>query len=166
MEMFFAAKTTVDGEETVEISAFVLRSWVLPSGTKVEQHRESAIIATWELVSHTNKSVVLKKLDIPIEFGDMFYAESPVIEAPMVEAPTMNVFVFSGKNWKLASAKKWTPAELLATTVHRGMSEILGDINIKGKDCDVCKVTNKLDEIMFIAVPKAVPPTDNPVNIE
>jgi len=114
------------------------------------------VIATWELVNHTHKSLTVKKIGIPIEFGDMFYVENPeVIVIPVqVESEMTSALVFAGKNWKMASPKKWVPTELLTTTVQTGMKDTLGEVIILEKNYSVFKFINNLNETIFVAVLK------------
>jgi hypothetical protein len=163
MEVFCSVKTVIENGDSLECSVFILQKWKFESGTIFEQRREDNVVATLELVEQTAKALVFKKTDTSIEFGDILYVEPPVEIVPIVTSPDIDVLVFSGKNWKLASPKKWVPTRLMSSSIESAMKkEKLGETNLLGKNCDVCRITNSLEETIFVAVPRP----DNPVNIE
>jgi hypothetical protein len=132
MELLCMAKTaTVSGENT-ECTVFMLRNWVIEAGASLEQRRckegVEIIIATWTLIGQTGKNLILKGKG-EIEFTDSFYVESPVRVEELVQTTATSVLVFKGKNWRLASPKKWMPAILDVD----GYPSV-GGLNIGGKD--------------------------------
>lgn len=143
MELLCTAKTAVDNGETVECSVFMLRDWQLQPGDKIEQRRDTGqaleTVATWEFVSQTPNKLILKRVILgaeTIEMADGFYVVPPVEDKPVVAGlPSTPVLVFGGKNWKLASPKKWVPA----TLVIDGYPSV-GELNIGGKDYEVLKL--------------------------
>jgi hypothetical protein len=141
MELFCTAKSAVEVGDTIECTAFILRDRKLEPGTKLEQRRDGdegpMVIASWELVELTTKSLILKKGDgsmDSIQSADGFYVEALIEEKP-IEVPTMSVLVFSGKNWKLASAKKWVPMDLAVD----GCPSV-GEMSIGGKEYVILKL--------------------------
>jgi len=137
----------------------MLRNWPLPPGSRLEQRREEELIAVWELVAQKAHSLVLKlegNDGSNIELADGFYAEKPadsfdVLDdraaravvaiddkhiggymAGMVSGP---VLMFAGKNWKLASPKKWIPMNLAVD----GYS-VVGELKLNGKEYSVFKL--------------------------
>lgn len=132
-------KNATETDNGIECSVFMLQNKQVPEGTKLEQRREESKIAEWELISHTPKSILLKKehLSDTIEFSDSFYIEQSDEEVISKEMTLTPVYVFSGKNWKLASPKKWVKMNLNVEGCEK-----VGDIKIEGKDCTVFKLTD------------------------
>jgi hypothetical protein len=143
MELFCTAKgVVVEIGDCIECPVFMLRDWQLEPGTKLEQRREEEVVAIWELVEHQPRSLMLKKQSVAIERADAFYAVAPAMVTPKaplsprspppVETNTgseiTSVLLFTGKNWKLASPKKWVPARISLAGC-----QIIGDIVINGK---------------------------------
>lgn len=145
MEILCTTKSAVNNGETVECSIFLLQDWKLEPGTIVEQRRntgqEIETVARWELVAITPKSLILKRVILgaeSIEMADYFYAMPPIETKPVVTSlQSTPVLVFGGKNWKLASPKKWVPANLVV----EGYPSV-GELNIEGKDYVVLKLTD------------------------
>jgi hypothetical protein len=150
MELICTARgEVIESEGTLECAVFLLRMEPLDVGTKLEQRRitgdEQILIATWELVSQTGKTLVLKKQsEYNIELADSFFAEVPaapirVLTHTPTRAPesaaTYPVLVFAGKNWKLASPKKWVPMNLSLDGC-----DIIGQITIAGKNYSVFRL--------------------------
>lgn len=147
MQLFCTVKSSIEVGETVECSVFVLQNRRLEPGTRMEQRRNDVVIASWELIAQQTANSLSLKKSFPadsIEFADSFYAEGQIVEAPMETEP-LPVFIFGGKNWKLASVKKWVPGKLAVDGY-----ETVGEIKINGKDCDVFKLPD-----CFVARPKA-----------
>ena len=160
MELFCTVKTAVDNGDAVECSAFILRNYQLKPGSKVEQIRSAEVLAVWEVVEQTPRGIILKseRKAGSMEFGDELYTERPApdptpepVPAPIKQKPIVQekqpkdpimtttpkaVLVFAGKNWKLASPKKWVPMNLQLD----GYASV-GEINISGKLYTVFKVT-------------------------
>jgi hypothetical protein len=148
MELLCTAKSAVDGDSTIECHVFMLRDWRIEPGATLEQRRGDEVIATWELVVQTGKSLILKKGTTPaesIELADEFYVQPPVIEQPVTMQATIPVLLFGGKNWKLASPKKWVKANISV----EGCPQV-GELNIDGQDYVVIKLAEG-----FAARPRA-----------
>jgi hypothetical protein len=153
MELFCTAKgTVVEVGGCIECAVFMLRDWKLEPGTRIEQRREEGVVAIWELVDLSPKLLVLKLAEkvpmvgpegeINIEQADGFYAAAPALVVPKAPvspwspppvetnsgSETASVLVFTGKNWKLASPKKWVPMKISLAGC-----QIIGDIIINGK---------------------------------
>ncbi len=128
-------KEAVDSGDAVECSAFILRVFQLNPGDNIQQIRESVVVATWQIVKKTARGFILKdpagamKAE-SFQFGDEIHVEEPAIEEKEMEHPkeAVKVFVFSGKNWKLASPKKWVPMSMDLN----GHTPV-GEINLSGK---------------------------------
>jgi hypothetical protein len=155
MDLFCTVKSATDNGDRVECSVFMLQNLRLEPGTQVDQHREtngeSVIVASWELVEQTNTTLILKRGELgaeAIDIADGFYAQLPVEVKPSKKDPmeykiTKNgppppeaVLVFAGKNWKLASPKKWVPT----TGLDLGSCQKVGELTIHGKLYHVFKL--------------------------
>ena len=152
MDIFCTVRSATDNGDNVECSVFMLRRLNLKPGVQLDQRRDTgegpSIVASWEFVSQTDKTLVLKKGDLGayfIEQSDGFYANVPedvIAEHKTEEHQPMNqdiasqsVLIFAGKNWKLASPKKWVSASiLLDETAH------VGELSINGKQYDIFKL--------------------------
>ena len=150
VDLFCTIKNVIVKDDCIECSIFLLQNWKLDPGTILEQRRDGAIITTQELVSYTNKLMTLKKSDNEILFGDTFYAEAPFIEVKEV-TQLSKVLAFSGKNWRLASTKKWKQSEISLEGCKR-----VGELSVNGKDYDVYKIEDENNPTTFAAKLKEV----------
>lgn len=138
MELFCTVKSAAKIGDVIECSVFILWDIILSPGTKLEQRRGEDLIAVWELVEQKAKSLILKVegTELNVELADGLYANLPVRQEPVRQEPTAEaVLVFGGKNWKLASPKKWVPMSLSLDGY-----DVVGELNIGGKDYLILKL--------------------------
>jgi hypothetical protein len=132
--------------DPIKCSIFLLRNDLDLIGRTLEHRRETTILGTFSVESIAVDVFSLRRLDggEPIVSGDVFYAQ---LEEPKMEIVSTLVkgFVFSGKNWKLASPKKWKDG-----SVESPSSKPVGEVNLSGNLCDVFKL-----ETGFVAIARA-----------
>ena len=162
LELFCTAKgIVVEVGDAIELPVFMLRNWQLEPGTRLEQRRGEEIVAVWVLIKQQPRSLMLKKLEGgSVEQADAFYVSPPPDPTPIEPVPFMplarrsaprvaeevsqdaassggdTVLIFGGKNWKLASPKKWIPGNLVLD----GFSAV-GELVLGGKSYTVFKLT-------------------------
>lgn len=144
-------KSAVTEGEKTACSVFMLAQPKDFVGTVLFQYKDGAKVGSWSVESY-EKSLVLVRVDgsLELEQCDYLFGEITVVEQP---PPSQNKFghflVFEGKNWRLASEKKWREK-----LVNIAGFEHVGDTTIKGKPFMIMKGPE-----LFAAVPTpAAPP--------
>ena len=145
LDLVATVKSSSVSGDNVECDAFVMCRESLTS-RKIFQYRDNMQCGTWEVLAHTKSVLVLKRIDGDQELVevDALYVEhqEPIVQ-PAAAAP-QKVLTFEGKNWKLASEKKWKEAYVTGAS-----SDVVGEATLRGKLHEIRK-----SESGFIAIPK------------
>jgi hypothetical protein len=144
--------------ETFECRVFLLREDLDLTGRIVEHKRGEEVLGAFVLESITKDFFKMRRTsgsDTPI-VTDSFYVQledaqvATAQEAP--RGPVVSGYMFSGKNWKLASVKKWKNGQVESPS----KSKPVGEINLFGHQCEVHKTDSG-----FVAIPIAIPTTES-----
>lgn len=159
LDLVATVKFSTDQEDHTECNVFLLSNENMV-GKTLYQVRDEVQCGTWEVLDQGKGVLKLKRMSGEAEFVmvDALYTEhvEPVVVSEPVRAP-QKVMTFSGKNWKLASEKKWKEIyfhfldEAIATAYKSGASESVGEATIRGSLYTIHKF-----ESTFLAVPKTV----------
>lgn len=116
-------------------SVFMLRDIKELTGRTLSQYRLENRVGAWKVESY-NKDLVLERIDgiSEIEPCDTLHIELEASPVSVVETHIEQALVFSGKNWKLASEKKWTEKTIDVTGFEK-----VGETKIRGKAYHVLK---------------------------
>lgn len=133
-------KKTSSEDGKTACSVFMLQDPMELVGKEITQIRVEERIGTWRVLESEKRGreLVLERLsgDVEIEPCDAFYVDlpEPVVIVPGVRAQFEQAYVFSGKNWKLATEKKWQEK-----VVNVGGFERVGETRLRGKPHRVLK---------------------------
>lgn len=133
-EIVFAVKTAVTEGPTATCAVFLLTNESL-DGKVVSQWRENARIGAWRVVKG-GRETVLERVegDQEVQHQDAFYGQVEEKAEPERRTQIGSVLVFEGKNWKMASEKKWREK-----VIDIAGFEDVGETKIRGKDHRVLK---------------------------
>lgn len=139
---------TVKNSEIIDdvtvCSVFILNKFPDSEGKKLYQYRDSNKVGVWLIRSFGLKTHLTRVSgNVEIEQCDALYGDMEMSEKVVSVTPQQRVLVFEGKNWKLASEKKWREKELDTT----GFEEV-GDSSFKGKAHKILKGPS-----CFVAIP-------------
>ena len=150
-EIFCSVKRSVEKEDSLtECSIFLLRDDI-DLVDKVIEHRRvcsdgEAVLGTFKVVSFSKKLLVVQRItgSVVVNKCDLFYIDRPVI-FQVETSKYVSGFIFEGKNWKLASSKKWQSKNF---ELPDSGSQSVGVVTLNNLQYDVHKIDNG-----FIAVP-------------
>lgn len=135
--------------DTFECRVFLLREDLDLTGRIVEHKRGEEVLGAFVLESITKDFFKMRRTsgsETPI-VTDSFHVE---LEDSQINAAqethhgsVVSGYTFAGKNWKLASVKKWKNEQ-----VERPSSKPVGEINLFGNQCEVYKT-----DPGFVAIP-------------
>lgn len=119
---------------------------------KVVEHRrvgadnKESLLGKFKILSISNKNIVLHRLEGEefIKSHDVIYLERQITQQLQSNIILISGYGFDGKNWKLASAKKWVKKQF-----ERPCSPPLGTVTFDTVAHDVHKIDSG-----FVAVPQ------------
>lgn len=143
LELVFTSKKVEEDSTEFIINAFILSDLGVV-GKSVYQNRDNEFINILRInQAEKSKIWIQKQENSNIQFGDAFYVDKPIQITPEKD-PRSPVYVFTGKNWKLAAHKKWKPDFRDVTNF-----EFVCEFELNNQLCDLYK-----DREIFIAKPK------------
>jgi hypothetical protein len=145
LELVFVFKRIQENDVNQIFNVFSLNSIDL-IGKNVYQYRNEEFLNTFQVTNFEKSKVwVQKQENLNLEFGDIFYIDKP-IPVFVEKDPRSQVFIFPGKNWRLATFKKWKSDYRDCTNF-----EFICDFVLNNLPCEIYR-----DRETFVAKPKTV----------
>lgn len=147
-------KSVTIEEDRATCKVFVLCGPVDLVGKNLLVNRDNRYVGSWKVESQGAEWVLVRQEGPDLEHCDYLYGELPVTEPPPPSRTRIGFYLcFEGKNWKLASEKKWREKQVdIADCEH------VGDTTIKGKPYQVMRGAD-----FFAAVPSS--PSSPPAEV-
>lgn len=137
-------KSAVTEGSKTTCSVFMLADPTGLAGRVLSQYKDAVKVGEWRVESY-GKELILERMsgEAEVELADYLFGEVTQSEPPPSRRQIGFYLTFEGKNWKLASEKKWREKQ-----VDIAGFEHVGDTRIKGKAYKVMKGPD-----IFAAVP-------------
>lgn len=148
LDLIATVKTSTESDGVVSCAIF-LTTYGDVSNAKVYQYRDDVIVGEWNSVGYENGTIHLKRISgssLP-EPMDALYVDHIEPSKPEPQTTFVWALTFSGKNWKLASEKKWNETSARVDFT----SPVLGEVTIRGKLHEVRRGSGEV----FVATFKA-----------
>lgn len=139
-------KSAVIEGDRATCRVFILCEPVDLVGKHLMQNRDGQYVGSWRVESQGAEWVLARQEGPDLEQCDYMFGELPVTEPPPPSRTQFGHYlVFEGKNWKLASEKKWRERMIdVAGFQH------VGDTTIKGKPYQIMR-----GQDVFAAIPSS-----------
>jgi hypothetical protein len=138
-------KSSLEDGDVIKCKIFLLDDIDLV-GKIIEQHRhtdEEQIVGKFIVLESSKPELVVRRIDgsLSLDMCDSLYVQlEDEVSQPI--STKVNAYSFNGKNWKLASIKKWKPCK-----IDRPNSECIGIVNLHTS----CKVFKTDDGFVAIS---------------
>lgn len=148
LDLVATVKSSIENDGLVSCAVF-LTTYSDVSNVRVYQYRDESHIGEWDSVGFENGVLQLKRVSgsDALEPVDALYVDHVEPAKPEPHTTFVWAMTFSGKNWKLASEKKWNETSVQVDLT----SAVLGEVAIRGKLHEVRRAGE-----VFVATLKAV----------
>lgn len=136
LDLIATVKSSTEDDGLVSCAVF-LTTYGDISNVRVYQYRDDSNIGEWSSLGCDNGVLQLKRVSgsDSIEPMDALYVDHVEPTKPEPQTTFVWALTFSGKNWRLASEKKWNETSVQVDLT----SPVLGDVSIRGKLHEVRK---------------------------